>query len=229
VTHVLVLTAVDVEARALARHLGLPRVERDPWAHYRTGALEVASVGPRAAQLESRITASARPALVVSAGACGALAPALATGDLVIPEAVVGTDGVRHAADSVAGLARVGTLLTVDDVVATVAAKSRLWMETGAIAVDMESAIIVGWARSHGLRVAIVRGVSDTATEAVPADLAALVDVGGRVSAGRAVRAALARPSALVDAMNLGRGTAAALKSVAGAIARIARNGAPRA
>jgi len=43
------------------------------------------------------------------------------------------------------------------------------------------------------------------------------------VRAGRALRAALARPSALADAMSLGRGTAAALKSVAAALARIAR------
>ena len=111
----------------------------------------------------------------------------------------------------------------VADVVESAAAKSRLWMETAALAVDMESAVIVAWARSRGLRAAVVRGVSDTATDAVPADLAGLVDVGGRVSAGRAVRAALARPAALADAMNLGRGTAAALKSVAAALARVAR------
>jgi len=113
--------------------------------------------------------------------------------------------------------------LSQADVVESAAAKSRLWMETAALAVDMESAVIVAWARSRGLRAAVVRGVSDTATDAVPADLAGLVDVGGRVSAGRAVRAALARPAALADAMNLGRGTAAALKSVAAALARVAR------
>src|SRR5262249_61843267 len=130
------------------------------------------------------------------AGACGALAPALATGDLVVPEAVVATDGVRYATDAVAGLTRVGTLLTVEDVVATVAAKSRLWMETGAIAVDMESAAIVAWARARGLRVAIVRGVSDTATEAGAADPVALVDGRGRGGARRAGPAAPARPRA---------------------------------
>src|SRR3989442_7463297 len=98
-------------------------------------------------------------------------------------------------------------------------------MKAGAAAVNMESAVIVAWAGARGVRAAVVRGVSDTATDAVPADLAALVDVGGRVSAGRAIRAALARPSALADAMHLGRGTAAALKTVAAALARVARHG----
>ena len=217
------LTAIDVEARGLARHLGLAPVERTDGPHYRGGALEITCVGLRANRLEERVTACASPDILVSAGACGALAPKLATGDLVVPETVIAADGSRHATDALPGLSRFGTFLTVADVVESAAAKSRLWMETGALAVDMESAVIVTWARSRGLRAAVVRGVSDTATDAVPADLAALVDVGGRVSAGRAVRAALARPGALADALHLGRGTAAALKSVAAALARVAR------
>jgi len=225
VTHVLVLTAVDVEARGLARHLGLARVEGTPWPHYRAGALEIACVGVRAGRIEERVNACVPPDLLVSAGACGALAPSLVTGDLVVPETVVSADGGRHTTDALPGLPRAGALLTVADVVESVAAKARLWMETGAAAVDMESALIVAWARSRGIRVAVVRGVSDTAADAVPADLVALVDVGGRVSAGRAIRAALARPSALADAMHLGRGTAAALKTVAAALARVARHG----
>ena len=44
------------------------------------------------------------------------------------------------------GLRRAGTLLTVDEVVATAELKARLWMETGALACDMESVPIVEWA-----------------------------------------------------------------------------------
>ena len=222
-THVLVLTAIDVEARGLARHLGLARVEHSPWPHYRAGSLEIACVGVRAGRIEDRVIACGPPDVVISAGACGALAPALSTGALVVPETVVSADGNRQPTDAVPGLARAGALLTVADVVESAAAKSRLWMETGAVAVDMESAVIVAWARSRGVPAAVVRGVSDTATDAVPADLAALVDVGGRVRAGRAIRAALARPGALADAMHLGRGTAAALKTVATALAQVSR------
>jgi len=223
VTHVLVLTAIEVEARALARHLGLARVERAGWPHYRSGALEVACVGPRATQLVERVAQCAEPTVAVSAGACGALAPALAVGELIVPEVVVDTEGRRYLTTPVGGLLRAGTLLTVNEVVETTATKARLWMETGAIAVDMESAPIMAWAQPRGVAAAVLRGVSDTATEAVPADLVALVDVGGRVDPRRALRAALARPSALADALNLGRGTAAALKSVAAAVARLAR------
>jgi len=219
----LILTAVDLEARTLARHLGLPAVSGADWAHFKSGSIELACVGLRASALAARAPRWVLPALVVSAGACGALAPALAVGELIVPEVVVDTEGRRYLTTPVGGLLRAGTLLTVNEVVETTATKARLWMETGAIAVDMESAPIMAWAQPRGVAAAVLRGVSDTATEAVPADLVALVDVGGRVDPRRALRAALARPSALADALNLGRGTAAALKSVAAAVARLAR------
>ncbi|HSE92238.1 MAG TPA: hypothetical protein VLF19_02960 [Methylomirabilota bacterium] len=222
-TSVLVLTAVDVEARGLARHLGLARVPDRDWPCYRGGRIEIACIGPRAVRLSERLTDDwLAPAVVVSAGVCGALAPALATGALVVPEAVV-VDGARLALDPLPGLPASGTLLSVASVVGTPTAKARLWMETGAIAMDMESGAIAAWTRRRGTRVAVVRGVSDTAQETVPADLAALVEAGGRVRAASALRAVLARPRAARDALALGRGTAAALKSVAAALASLAR------
>ena len=220
---ILVLTAVDVEARGLARHLGLTGVPESPWPHYRGGVLEVVCVGPRVAQLGER--ASWRlPTLVISAGACGALAPDLAVGRLVVPEAVIGPNGARLAAAAASPLARTGTLLTVADVVNTPSDKARLWIETGAVAIDTESFVILEWAQALGVPAAVIRGVSDGATSGVPADLAAVVDPGGRVSRGHALRAMLARPGALADAIALGRGTGAALKTVAAALGRVARN-----
>jgi len=223
VSQVLVLTAVDVEARGLARHLGLPPLSGSEWPHYRAGVLEVACVGPRAACLAERSTAWRRPTVVVSAGACGALAPDLAVGALVVPQAVLSPDGTRHETFAVPSLTRAGTLLTVTDVVHTPEDKARLWIETGAVAVDTESSVLLEWAKTIGVRAVVVRAVSDTAASGVPPDLAALVEPGGRVSRGHALRAMLARPGAVADAIALGRGTGAALKSVAAVVGRLAR------
>lgn len=219
---ILVLTAVDVEARGLARHLGLAPVPESPWPHYRGGVLEVVCVGPRAARLDERALWRS-PTLVISAGACGALAPDLPVGSLVVPETVIGPAGARLAVASAPPLARAGTLLTVPEVVRTPSEKARLWIETGAVAVDTESSIVLEWARGAGVPAAVIRGVSDGAASGVPSDLAAVVEPGGRVSRGHALRAMLSRPAALADAIALGRGTGAALKTVAHALGSVAR------
>jgi adenosylhomocysteine nucleosidase len=223
VSRVLVLTAVDLEARGLARHLGLDRVPGSDWPHFRSGSVEIAAVGLRAAHLAAR-SARWRPAdLVVSAGACGALAPALTEGELVVPEAVVTAGGPRLATATVTALARRGTLVTVDAVLESAAAKARLWLETGALAVDMESAAILSWAAALGVPALAIRAVSDTAARGVPPDLAAVVADDGRVRPMRAMTAALARPRAIADAMALRSGTQAALRSVSRALAILAR------
>lgn len=221
---ILVLTAVDVEARGLARQLGLAAVATSRWPHYRGGLLEVTCVGPRAVRLGER-AAWRPPTLVVSAGACGALAPDLAVGSLIVPAAVIGPGGARLGTASVSPLGRAGTLLTVGDVVHTPSEKARLWIETGALAVDTESFVLLEWARTQGVPAAVIRGVSDAATSGVPPDLAALVEPGGRVSRSHALRAMLARPAALADAIALGRGTGVALRTVAAALGRVARAG----
>jgi adenosylhomocysteine nucleosidase len=222
VTRVLVVTAVDLEARGLARHLGLARVTGRDWPHYRAGALDLVCAGPRAAYLEARCAGVESASLVISAGVCGALSPDLAEGDLIVPEGVVAATR-RIATVALPELRRAGTLVTVEEIVATPEQKARLWVETGALACDMESAPILEWAAKRGLRAAVVRGVSDRASRGVPADLAAVVEPDGRVRTTRAVRVVLSRPRAIPEAMMLMSGTSAALKVVAAALGRIAR------
>ena len=222
-TRVLVLTAIDLEARSLARQLGVAPVPRAAWPHFSGGVIEIACVGLRASMLEERSAACRRPTVVISAGACGALAPDLPEGALVAPETVMTETGDRLPTDPLAGLARSGVLLSTRHVLDNAVAKSRLWVETGALAVDLESATIVAWARTIGARAAVVRGVSDTAGHGVAPDLAALVDADGRVRSGRAVRVLLSRPRAMSEVLTLRRGTTAALASVASALASIAR------
>ena len=219
----LVLTALDAETRTLARHLGLAAVGGTAFPHFRDGVLEIAAVGVRAALLPERLARCRPAAFVVSAGVCGALSPALSQGDLVVPETVIDRRGAQWTTAKIAGLDRVGSLLSTEAIVEDAAAKARLWLETGALAVDLESGPILAWAFGRGLPAVVVRGVSDTATDTVPADLAAVVGHDGRTRPMRAVHAALARPSALADALALRRGLQAALTSVAGALGAMAR------
>lgn len=222
---VLACVGVDVEARALARHLGLAPVSGRGWPHFRAGAIEVVCVGPGARHLGARLETAAPCDLVASAGACGALAPHLSAGDLVVPEVVATPDGPDVPTASVPALRRAGRLLTVPAVVDTPAAKARLRIATGAEAVDMESAPVLAWAAARGLPALAVRGVADEAARAVPSELAALVGDDGRVRAAGALGLALRRPARIAPALALGRATAAALRTVAAALGRLAGEG----
>lgn len=223
-SRILVLTAVEVEATRLARDLGLASVSGSPWPQFRSGALEIACVGLGASRLEERVARCAPPTLVISAGTCGALSPDLQEGQLVVPETVCLEAGERYPTASLAGHTRRGLLLSVGRVVESPSAKARLWVETGALAVDMESGVILEWAARHALPAAVVRGVSDTANRAVPADLAAVVEPDGRVRTMRAIGVALARPRRIGEALALRRGTRAALTAVAAALGTLARS-----
>lgn len=235
-TDVLVLTALELEARALARQLELPRIVRFSSPAYelqrRAGRVRLAPVGLRAEFLPARwaaLTADLVRPLAISAGTCGALAPELRAGDLILPESVLGLAGERlnvtpslHAAAvKVAGDACTGVLLTSSEVMATPAAKAERWHATAASAVDMESAIILAWAAHHGCPSLVVRAVSDTARQHLPSELGVAVTPEGKIRAGRAVALFLTHPRAIPHALLLQRGTRQALKSVARVIAAL--------
>lgn len=215
---ILVVTAVDIETRGLARRLGLARASDVEHLRYRGDNLEIVCAGPRAARLPQLTPLSPSVSLVVSAGTCGALAPHLSEGDLVVPEIVLTSQGQRLRMSATPGLQQWGSLLSVDRVVETAEAKARLWEETAALAIDMESAAVLAWTQALGVPAIAIRGVSDAANRAVPAALAALVDSEGRTRMVRAVRTVFAHPRTLPHALALRRGTAAALRRVATAV-----------
>src|SRR5439155_2182461 len=129
-----VLTPLAIEARAV--RTGLPR------ARIVRGGMGRAKATRAAASLE---LGSSR-ALAI-AGFCGALDPTLRPGDIVVATELRGPDGTRKLASSsmlqaaLSGLgirARTGPIVSVDHLVS---GNERLALaDTGALAVDMESA-----------------------------------------------------------------------------------------
>ena len=234
----LVLTAVELEARALARELELQRGSRFPFPVYERSTrrgrarLRVAPLGLRAALLPDRwsaLAADLASPLVVSAGTCGALAPGLGVGDLILPESVLGptgerlnvTPGAHRAALQRAPGAWTGLLLTSAELVGTPEAKALRRRATGASTVDMESAGILAWASRQGSPSLVVRAVSDTAGQQIPAELADLVTPDGKLRTRRAVTLVLTRPGTIADALALRRGARVALKRVARLLATV--------
>ena len=230
---ILILTAVELEARALARQLELPALPALPFPAFGRGDLRLAPVGLRAGLLPARwpslLSGLDRP-LVVSAGVCGALAPDLQSGDLVLPESVLGPAAQRlnvtptayARATALAPTARRGTMATSREVVATAEAKAALFAATGAVAVDMESSVILAHAATAGCPTLVVRGVSDTARESLPPELIDLVTPAGRLSTVRALTLTVTRPRVLPRALALRQATRRALIAVARLLAALA-------
>jgi adenosylhomocysteine nucleosidase len=167
---------------------------------------------------------------VISAGVCGALSPDLRAGDLVLPESVIGPAAERlnvtptpyGRATGLASGARRGTLTTSRDVVATPEAKAALYSQTGAVAVDMESALILAHAARAGCPTLVVRAVSDVASESLPPELIGLVTEDGKLRTSRALALAVTRPRVLPRAMALRRATQRGLVAVARLLAAFA-------
>ena len=230
---ILILTAVELEARALARQLELPALPALPFPAFGRGDLRLAPVGLRAGLLPARwpslLSGLDRP-LVVSAGVCGALAPDLQSGDLVLPESVLGPAAQRlnvtptayARATALAPTARRGTMASSREVVATAEAKAALFAATGAVAVDMESSVILAHAATAGCPTLVVRGVSDTARESLPPELIGLVTPAGRLSTVRALTLTVTRPRVLPRALALRQATRRALIAVARLLAALA-------
>jgi adenosylhomocysteine nucleosidase len=124
---------------------------------------------------------------LISFGIAGGLDPALHTGDLVISATVVDAEG-QHYAGSPAWLEQAlgllpscaaGHVYAGDRIVETTAEKHRLFTTCNALAADMESHHMARAAERHGLPFLVIRAVSDTARETLPAGLAAGVDADG--------------------------------------------------
>jgi nucleoside phosphorylase len=185
---VVVFHALSVEAAAVSApgwrvtHCAPQELEppREPTlAWLRTG------IGPAAARnaVERLPQVAIRAAIL--AGFAGGLAPGLAPGTLVVADPLLDSKG-RQASTPLArevfeaaraaglGVER-GPLVTVSEVAATTGEKARLHAAHGALAVDMESAVLATALAERSIPAAAVRVVLDTADEAVPVSAGALL------------------------------------------------------
>lgn len=124
---------------------------------------------------------------LISFGIAGGLDPALRTGDIVISATVVDAEGRQHVGNpawleralSLLPSCAAGHIYASDRIVETTGEKRRLFTTLNALAADMESHHVAEAAEQHGLPFLVIRAISDTADEILPAGLAAGVDAEG--------------------------------------------------
>jgi adenosylhomocysteine nucleosidase len=152
---------------------------------------------------------------LVSIGLCGALDPALKTGDIIRPHWVLGPPLMKRRTIE-PGEPGDGILLYGSDaVIASSARKAELFGKTGAVAVDMESHRVAKVAARAKLPFFCLRVVADTADENLPLGAAFLLDEMGSVRPSRLLHLLATEPLETVRMMRSGSRALRALGSAA--------------
>lgn len=181
------IVALPAEARSIglhASHAGTCVRWRDGWA-------VVSGIGPHNAMRAAERLLACGVTRFANWGVAGALDPALAPGDLLVPERVLYSQGdpgfaIDPAAGTRLAAALVGTLTvrrgalwSAQQPVASPADKQALAASSGALAVDMEAAPIAAIAARAHLPFVAVKAICDPVTREVPGRIAQALGDGG--------------------------------------------------
>jgi len=180
-------------------------------------AVAVGGGTAKGAEAAARLLAEQGCRALVSFGLAGGLDPALQAGALLLPRAFV-LDGVRVPADpdltERLGAPSCALLLCGSAVVATASDKARLFRDTGAAGLDLESGAVVRVARERGLAVAALRAVCDPADQSLPPAALVALSGAGAIMAGRVLGSVLRRPGQVPSLLALARDAAAARRAL---------------
>ena len=192
----------------------------------------VSGMGASAAAAAARLLLDAGATALVSWGMAGGLDPALTAGTICLPISVISAEGASFATDhhwrELVGAAIAarrplvhGALLTTAHAIHDLAGKARAYRDTGAVAVDMESAAVAGVAALRRIPFISVRVIVDTASDVLPGAVLA-ASGGGQVNGFKLVQGLLRAPADLWPLLRLARRYRAATR----ALVAVARSGA---
>jgi adenosylhomocysteine nucleosidase len=183
---------------------------------------------PAGARRAAETLADQGATALISFGLAGGLDPALMPGALLVPASVLFEGRRFHAhprtMNALSGL-RVRTLLAGEAIVATAADKARLWQETGAAAVDLESGVVAEVAEERGLPFAMLRAVCDSGTRDLPRAAIEALDARGRVAPMKMAGILARHPQEIIALIGLGRDAARARKALVGGAENLGRLG----
>lgn len=167
---------------------------------------------------------------LISFGLAGGLDPALRPGALVVPRQVwierrmVDTDPALS--DWLGGAE--GSVMACERVAATVRDKAALWRETGAAAIDLETASVIRVAQARGLRFAALRAICDPAERALPRAALIALARDGSINVLRVLTSLGRHPSQLGGLLALAFNAAAARRALIRRVAGIGPRSAER-
>lgn len=162
--------------------------------------------------------AAGAPDLVLTCGFAGGLNPDLKIGDVVF-EVRNPQSAIRNSL--LAAGAKPAAFFCADRIATTVAEKQKLRAETGADAVEMESAAIHAVCAEQGIACVTVRVISDTANEDLPLDFNALAKPDKSLDFGKLAWAIARSPGKIGALMALQRKTSFAAQQLAAVLVKV--------
>ena len=207
-----IVAALPREIAALVRGIEPDeRLRRQRIFVYRLPSAVVACAGMGAERAVLAVRAAldaGADGLLVSTGLAGACDPALKAGEVVTAGQVIDVrSGERFFAASE------GAVLVTSPAIASIAEKRRLRASYSASIVDMEGAAVARQARARGLEFRAIKAVSDGSDFELEG-LSRFASADGQFrAAGFALHSAI-RPHTWSKAIQLGRGSARALKTL---------------
>jgi adenosylhomocysteine nucleosidase len=217
-----IVVATTVEARSLTKH---PVVRDD-------ALLQISGIGAKRAHLAARTLLEKGATSLLSWGSAGGLIPGLSPGSLVLPKNIIAVDGSVYPVDATwreslyAQLKEKvnlheGLLAESIIVVTRPEEKVTLFQQTGAIAVDMESAAVAAEAQQAGVPFMAIRAVADPADITLPQSALTSLDEFGKLRPLRLLKALAKNPVELSALIQLGRNFRAA-QSTLSTVVRLA-------
>jgi adenosylhomocysteine nucleosidase len=221
-----VVAALASEARALGP--SMPRGGDPPLSELALlgegSLLALSGIGRAAAAAAAQALVDAGVSALMAFGMAGGLDPALKPGSVVIPCELLSSDGARYAtcrawreqvAAAVSPLRAVteGNLLTSTHAIETPADKAAAFRNTGAAAVDMESAAVAEVAARHNLPFIAVRVIVDTAADMLPRAVVA-ASRAGRVQFARLIGGLILAPREIASLVRLAQRYRIAMRSL---------------
>jgi adenosylhomocysteine nucleosidase len=158
------------------------------------------------------------PQLVLTCGFAGGLNPELEIGDVVFE---IGNRKSEIGNQLVAAGAKPAKFFCADRIATTAAEKKRLREETGADAVDMESAAIHAVCAEKHIPCATVRVISDTASEDLPLDFNTLAKPDKNLDYGKVAWAIAKSPGKIGALMELQKKTKFAAERLAAVLIKV--------
>jgi nucleoside phosphorylase len=162
--------------------------------------------------------AASSPELVLTCGFAGGLNPDLKLGEVVFE---LSTHNAQLSSRLLAAGTRPATFFCANRIATTVAEKTKLRYETGADAVEMESAIIHAVCAERGIPCATVRVISDTANEDLPLDFNALAKPDKSLDFGKLFLAIAKSPGKIGALMELQKKTTFAAQQLADVLGKV--------